>query len=228
VKYQAVIFDLGGTLSRSAAWEEYRDAARKIAEICTAPVDKFVELWFANSAGLGVSKFKTWSDYIKYLCGLMSIDVPAENHLKDIADIQYALTKGQICVPHPGAVELLDYLKSNAYKLGLISDCFYDVPKAWPETPFAPYFEVTVFSCEVRMNKANPKIFKIALDKLGVNAKDCVYIADGMRNELANATGLGMKAIQLFIPEENDDSPIRENWQGTKISSLHEVYNLLQ
>ena len=167
MKYQAVIFDLGGTLSRSAAWAEYRDAAQKIAEICAAPAEKFVEQWFANSAGLGTGVYKTWQDYIRYVCQVMELSVP-ESRLKIAADVPLSVTRNQICVPREGAMELLSYLKSSGYKMGLISDCYYDVPEIWPETPFAPYFDVTVFSCEAGMNKADPRIFKIALEKLAV------------------------------------------------------------
>lgn len=227
MKYRAVIFDLGGTLSRSADQEEYRNAARQVAAICSAPIEKFVELWFANSARLGTGHYRTWQDYIDYICGLLDIDVP-QQHLAKAAEINLAATRNQISAPHEGAVELLVYLKSNGYKLGLISDCFYDVPKVWPDTPYAPHFDVALFSCEVGMNKGNPRIFQIALETLDVEPEKCIYIADGMRNELSNAAGLGILAVQLHIPGEIYDSPIREEWRGPKISSLHEVHNLLK
>jgi len=227
MKYQAVIFDLGGTLSYSASWAEYRDAVKKMAIICKAPVEEFIEQWFANSVGLGTGLYKTWQDYIRYVCQLMGLDIPGIR-LKRASDIALSVTRNRICVPREGAMELLSYLKSNRYKIGLISDCYYDVPEIWPETPFAPYFDVTVFSCEVGMNKGDPRIFKIALEKLAVKPGNCIYIADGMRNELANAAGLSIRAIQLNMPGEIYDSPIREDWQGETISSLQEVFNLLK
>jgi putative hydrolase of the HAD superfamily len=227
MKYEAVIFDLGGTLSRSSAWSEYRDATRQIAAICSAPVEKFVELWFAHSAGLGTGLYRNYGDYIRYICNLLNLDVP-ENLISLAAAIPVSVTRQQITTPREGAIELLSFLKANSYKIGLISDCFTDVPEIWNETPFAPYFDVTVFSCSVGMNKADPRIFLIALEKLAVKPKNCIYVADGMRNELANAAGLGIQAVQLFVPEEFFDSPIREDWHGPKISSLHEVLNLVK
>jgi putative hydrolase of the HAD superfamily len=225
-KYKAVIFDLGGTLSRSAAWSEYANAARKMAEICIAPADEFIEQWFANSGGLGTGVYKTWQDYIRYVCHLMNLNVP-DNHVEAAAAIALSVTRDQICTPREGAIELLSYLKSNGYKLGLISDCFYDVPEIWPETPFAPYFDMTIFSCSVGMNKADPRIFQIAVETLAVKPENCIYIADGMRNELINAEKLGMHSVQILIPDEIYDSPIREDWHGPVISSLKEVLNLL-
>jgi putative hydrolase of the HAD superfamily len=227
VKYQAVIFDLGGTLSRSAPWDEYRNAAGKMAAVCSLPEEKFVDLWFSESSGLGLGLYPRYQDYIKRICKTLNINV-VESLIETAGDIPIAITKQYVIAPREGALELLSYLKANNYKIGLISDCAPDLPQIWGETLFAPYFDATVFSCQVGMNKADPRIFHIALEKLDVKPENCIYIADGMRNELSNAALLGMTALQLYLPEENDDSPIREDWQGEKISSLQEVFNLLK
>jgi len=227
VKYKAVIFDLGGTLSRSAPWEEYRNAACKMAAVCSIPEEKFVELWFSESSGLGLGLYPRYQDYIRHICKTLNINV-AESLIETAGEIPITITKQYVIVPREGALELLSYLKSNDYKIGLISDCAPDLPQIWNETLFAPYFDVTVFSCLAGMNKADPRIFHIALEKLAVKPENCIYIADGMRKELSNAAALGMTALQLYLPEENDDSPIREDWRGEKISSLQEVFNLLK
>ena len=129
--------------------------------------------------------------------------------------------------PREGAIELLACLKSKGYKMGLISDCAPDLPVIWNETPFAPFFDVTVFSCLAGMNKADPRIFQIAAEQLAVRPENCLYIADGFRKELANAAGMGMHALQLYLPAEVIDSPLREDWNGPVISSLNEDLNLL-
>jgi putative hydrolase of the HAD superfamily len=227
VKYQAVIFDLGDTLARSATWSEYAAAARRVASMCSAPENKFVELWFAHSAGLGTGLYPAYRDYIRFICRFMDLEM-TDNILALGEEVCVSLTRQTITRPRENAVEVLSYLKSNGYKIGLISDCHYDVPQVWPETPFAPFFDVTVFSCQAGMNKSNPHIFEIALEKLGVKAKDCMYIADGNRNELANAKKLGMHAVQILVPGEIDDSPIREEWHGPRISSLKEILDLLK
>jgi FMN phosphatase YigB (HAD superfamily) len=156
----------------------------------------------------------------------MGLDIP-DNLLALGEAVCFSVTRQQITTPRAGALELLSYLKTNNYKIGLISDCHYDVPEIWNETPFAPYFDVTVFSCQAGMNKADPRIFRIALEKLAVTPDKCMYIADGMRQELANASKLGMRAVQILVPEEIDDIPLREDWHGPVISSLNEILALL-
>lgn len=198
-----------------------------MAEICAAPVEKFVELWFAESSGLGLGTYASYQDYVRHICEKLSLKA-AENLINLAAVLPVAVTRQHITVPREGAIELLSDIKSRGLKTGLITDCGPDVPEIWNEMPYAPYFDVAVFSCAVGMNKGDPRIFQIAVERLALKPEDCIYIADGMRNELANAAGLGMKAVQILVPNEIDDSPIRENWQGTVIASLQEVPNLLK
>ena len=225
MKYQAVIFDLGGTLCKYVPWSAFEEAAGKMARVCGAPAEEFIKLYFADSARMGTGEFSSYQEYCKHLLDKLNIEVN-ENTVEQAAAFPFALTK-QVIEPREESIEVLAGLKEKDYKLGLISDCFYDVPEIWPDTLYAGYFDATVFSCDVGMNKANPEIFRITLKKLGVNATDSIYVADGARNELTNAARLGMKAVQIFIPEERDNSPIREDWRGTKISSLQEIFDLL-
>ena len=70
-------------------------------------------------------------------------------------------------------------------------------------------------------------IFELAVEKLGVMPEKCIYVADGMRQELATASKLGMLTLQIRVPTEIDDSPLRESWDGPTISSLWEITTLL-
>jgi putative hydrolase of the HAD superfamily len=226
-KYKAVIFDLGGTLTYGHAWSEYVDAARKIAAAISAPEDDFVRLWFEQSEGLGTGTFPSYQDFIRHICDQLCLNTQ-DSVIKLATNISLSLAKKHLFVARDGAIEVLSCLKTNGYKIGLISDCAPDVPMLWNDTPFAPLIDVAVFSCTAGMNKSNLRIFRIALEKLAVKPENCIYIADGMKNELANAKKLGMHSVQILVPSEIDDSPIREDWHGPKIASLKEVLNLLK
>jgi putative hydrolase of the HAD superfamily len=226
-KYKAVIFDLGGTLTCVFAWSEVVDAAKEIAAFISAPVDDFVRIWFEQGDGLATGVFPSYQDFIKHICRQLSLKVP-DDLLDRAAEISLAVGRREINMPRDGAIEVLSYLKANGYKTGLITDCEPDVPALWSKTPFAPFIDVAVYSCTVGMNKNNPEIFKLATEKLEVKPKNCIYIADGNRNELANAKKLGMYAVRLLVPGEINDSPVREDWHGPVISSLKEVLTLVK
>lgn len=228
MKYQAVIFDLGGTLNRGHYWFEYTDAARNLARVLSTPADDFVQVWMNHSNGLITGVFPNIRSYIKHVCDQLHINV-ADTALNQATKIALSVTKNYFMTPRAEAVEALSHLKSKGYKIGLITDCGPDIPAIWNESPFAPFIDVAVFSCTAGMSKGDPHIFQMAVEKLAVRPESCLYIADGMRNELANAAKLGMYALQLLIPDEVDyNSPIREDWNGPVISSLSEVLNLLE
>ena len=47
------------------------------------------------------------------------------------------------------------------------------------------------------------------------------------RDELANASKIGMHAVKIRVPGETDENPLDEDWNGPEISYLTEVIPLL-
>jgi putative hydrolase of the HAD superfamily len=226
VKYKAVIFDLGGTLARSTTWSGYADAARKMAAILSVPAEDFVKLWFEQSSRLVTGFYPSYQIYIKHLCEQLNLNAP-DNIIELAATIPFFVVKNDVMKPREGSIELLSYLKAHGYKTGLISDCGPELPVFWHDTPYASLIDLAIFSCSVGMNKGDPRIFQIAVEKLAVEPESCLYIADGNRNELANAAKLGMHSVQILVPGEINDSPVREDWHGPVIPSLKEVLTLV-
>ena len=226
MNYEAVIFDLGGTLVPGLPWSEFQDSAKKMASVLSVPEEEYLELWFAQVGGLITGEFKSYQDLIRDICKQLEISI-GEDHIETAASIPFSIIQRMVTNPRNDAIEVLSHLKKNGYKLGLVSDCGTDVPEIWQDTPFAPFFNVTIFSCLVGMNKDDSRIFQIAVKEMEVNPGDCLYIADGFRQELNNASKLGMHALQIRVPEEIYDGPLREEWEGPVISSLREVLALL-
>ena len=226
MRYQAVVFDLGGTLTYPFYWSEYTEVRSKIASVLAAPEEDITRVWRDEGYQLGTGIIRTYPDFIRYICEQLGLETE-DSRIDTAVDIAFEMTRRKVMVPRDGAIEVLSYLKANGYKTGIISDCGPDVPALWNKTPFAPFFDVTVFSCSAGLVKADTRIFELAVEKLGVRPERCIYVADGMRKELACATKLGMHAIQIRVPGEADENPLIEDWNGPKISSLTEVISLL-
>ena len=64
MKYEAVIFDLFGTLVKNYTVEQHEGVLRQMASVLSAPSDDFVKLWYEsfNERCLGI--FKTPEDKI--------------------------------------------------------------------------------------------------------------------------------------------------------------------
>ncbi|HEY5040197.1 MAG TPA: HAD hydrolase-like protein, partial [bacterium] len=103
------------------------------------------------------------------------------------------------------------------------------VPLVWKETPFADLFDTTVFSCQERLKKPDPKIYQIALERLSLPARECFYLGDGHGGELDGAKGIGMKAALIWSAIDTDEPErlVVKDWAGATLVSLTEVVSLL-
>jgi putative hydrolase of the HAD superfamily len=69
------------------------------------------------------------------------------------------------------------------------------------------------------------------LEKLRVKPQDCLYIGDGSSRELGDALQVGMYPVLIRVPYETSEDSARigeEDWEGTVISSLKEVIDLIE
>ena len=99
-------------------------------------------------------------------------------------------------VVDPQLIEYIHSLKQK-YQTGLLSN-------AWTETretmgsriDFDALFNVSVFSAEVGLRKPDERIYKLILEKMGVEAQEAIFLDDFPEN-IAAAEALGIQAVQF-------------------------------
>jgi putative hydrolase of the HAD superfamily len=97
--------------------------------------------------------------------------------------------------PVPGALALLDGLKPRV-KVGIVSNNLLREQQAKVEScGFGPYIDALVVSEEAGVAKPDPKIFEIALDRLGANPLDTVMVGDSWTNDIAGAVAAGLRTV---------------------------------
>jgi putative hydrolase of the HAD superfamily len=112
-------------------------------------------------------------------------------------------------------------LRRRGLLIGLITVCSDDVPSLWPETPFHGLFDAEVFSCSVGLRKPDPRIYLLACEQLDVEPQEAMFVGDGANDELAGAERVGMTAVLLERPGEDQE------WEGRRVRSLPELLELL-
>jgi putative hydrolase of the HAD superfamily len=95
------------------------------------------------------------------------------------------------------SIETIRYLKSKGKKVALLSNADVIETRGWVKCPAGPYFDATIFSCEVGYMKPDIEIYKLCLDRLGVEARDSVFVGDGGSNELYAARSMGITTIMV-------------------------------
>jgi putative hydrolase of the HAD superfamily len=231
MKYEAVIFDLFGTLIENYTIEQHEGVLRQMASVLLAPSEDFVRLWYETFNERCTGVFKSPEENVDYVC--RKLGVPVEDSRMNLAvAMRYDLTRNTMA-PLPYAVEVLSRLKEGGRRTGLITDCSAEVPAIWQDAPFAPLFDVTVFSCLAGIKKPDPRIYLLAAERLAVKPDNCLYIGDGSSRELTGASAVGMHPVLIRNPEEESAKIHRveaeaDRWDGPAISSLKEVLELVK
>jgi putative hydrolase of the HAD superfamily len=226
MSYRAVIFDLFGTLVDDFA-SSTGPMNTDIATALHVPREPFTRVWRQTSEMRTNGTFQTVEASIEYVCGVMGVQVGAEQMTKAVA-IRLQHTRRAL-EPRPDAVATLALLKDQDYKIGLISNCSIEIPILWPETTFADLVESPIFSCRERVKKPGPRIYHLACERLGVMPGACLYIADGEDHELTGAAKVGLHPVLLRnSTSQNRLELFRESreWQGATIQSLAEIVRL--
>ena len=82
-----------------------------------------------------------------------------------------------------------------AYKVGLLSNAWNDLRQVMQERfHFDGLFDDLVISAEVGLAKPDPRIFRLAVERLGVQPAEAIFIDDVLANVEA-ARGVGLQAI---------------------------------
>jgi epoxide hydrolase-like predicted phosphatase len=93
--------------------------------------------------------------------------------------------------------ELVDYIRTlrPKYKVGLLSNAWDDLRQVMRERfGFDGMFDDLVISAEVGLAKPDPRIFHLAITRLGVQPGEAVFVDDVLANVEA-ARGVGLNAI---------------------------------
>ncbi|HSB38612.1 MAG TPA: HAD-IA family hydrolase [Gaiellaceae bacterium] len=209
---RAVIFDLWNTI---AEWphERWAEVRPRVAERFGLSPEEFDSRWYGELAK--TRETRPFADL------LALFDVTPEA-AAEVVSMRREVTR-QGLVPVPGAVETLAALRERGLKTGLITVCSEDVALLWPETDFHGLFDVEVFSATCGLRKPDPRIYRLALDELGVAAGEAVFVGDGANDELAGAERVGMTAVGV----ESPGGELPDDWAGPRIRVLPELLELL-
>ena len=227
---KAVLFDFFGTLVPNFMLSAHKEVLRQMAGAAGAPAEPFVEHWLATFEERATGVFPTARENIQAVCGELNI-IPAEHQYAAAVRLRLEFEKRHIA-PRATALSTLRMIKSLGLKTGLVSDCSPELPQIWKETPFAPWFDAAVFSCDEGIRKPNPKIYLKACRRLDVEPAECFFVGDGGSRELSGATQVGMRAVLLAAPEEQNNADTHridgEEWRGPTIYDLKELLIILE
>ena len=222
--YDAVIFDLFGTLVDIFLVEEHDRMTARMATALSAPAEPYTKLWVATFNQRATGAFATTEENIRHVVNELDL-MPSDAQVEEAVRVRWDFSRDSLR-PKPDAIETLKRLRQVGLKIGLISDCSCEIPGLWNETLFAPFFDSAIFSCSVQIRKPDSRIYAAACEELGVGPEGCLYVGDGGSNELTGAREVGMDPVLLYEKHEDGEHVYRagaQEWDGRRIERLPEV-----
>ena len=125
----------------------------------------------------------------------------------------------------PNALFILDKLRKDGYKLGLLSNG--DAKSQYDKINYCKLpeeFDEIIVTGDYGISKPNPEIFKIMANKLGVKPEECIYIGDTFSTDILGAIKANM--IPVWITQLSERPANR--YKGYRIEKLEELLDIVK
>ncbi|RAP45670.1 MAG: haloacid dehalogenase [Methanosphaera sp. rholeuAM6] len=144
--------------------------------------------------------------------------------------ITYHNTKFAMLKLEPESFSILLYLKSQGYKVGLITNG--KELKQWEKLVrlgMYPFFDDVVTSESVGVEKPDPEIFNIAMERLGVTAGSSLMIGNNFDVDILGACNAGMQSMLINSEITPKQKEILEEMECTdKVRELGSLIDLMK
>jgi putative hydrolase of the HAD superfamily len=223
---RAVIFDLFSTLVSGGTDAERADATLAMGKALGLDPDAFASnyhgAWRARFRG----EFGDLQQTVRSVAAMTDPAAPLTDEMVDAAvRIRLDLLRGWL-TPAPHSLSTLETLRTQGWRLGLLSNCAKETEELFPETALATgYFEVVGLSSALGVCKPDPHSYRWVATGLGVEPSECIFVGDGADGELAGAAAVGCRPIR--VTELVDVDTVRVVWGGETMASLTELPALI-
>jgi len=214
---KAVFFDWMNTLAHPEPdrHEYYCQVARELG-IELSPQKVMRGIYIAdNQVPAGIpprwSEEKDQEPFIRFqeiILAEAGVKLPRDMVLKLLKRFKQ-LVEGATWVLYDDVLPTAKALKQRGLILGLISNFYLGRAGGGLD----PYLDFVVTAKEAGAGKPKPPIFRLALERAGVNASEAVYVGDQYETDVVGARGVGIAPLLIdrydLMPEVSDCPRIR-------------------
>lgn len=139
---------------------------------------------------------EAWRDYFRFMLGRAGL--PVDVHEAVVDSLWEAHQRvGLWTVAIPGAVETVRELRQRGYRVGVVSNAEGRVEQDLYAAGFDGMLETVVDSHVVGIEKPDPKIFAIALERLETAPETAVFVGDVPSVDVDGARRAGIYPVLL-------------------------------
>jgi putative hydrolase of the HAD superfamily len=231
MRYRAVFFDVGETLVHPApsfpelfAQVLEREGHRVLPEDVLAS-SRAVTARFSEASRDG-SLWTTSPERSRafwrsvYVSMLTELGLPSEDGLRD--SLYRAFTDRSNYTLFDDVRPVLEELTSEGYTLGLVSNFEAWLDELLADLGVREAFGVRVISGIEGMEKPDPRIYRLALERAAVDAADAVYVGDNPEFDIDPPAALGMFPVLIDRRERH------AGHAGARITDLADLAEVLR
>lgn len=141
----------------------------------------------------------------------------------------YKRSREASLVPYPGVYSTLIALIKKGIKLAVVSDA--PGREAWLrlyQLNFHHLFDVVITHSDTGEFKPSPQPFRLALEKLGLDAGDCIMVGDWPERDMIGAKNIGMKTVFARYGDIFNTVDHGGDFEIDKISDIIKIIELLE
>jgi len=126
----------------------------------------------------------------------------------------------------------MDRLRAAGIRTAIVSDAGADDVESWARSPLSTRVDVAVFSYELGFRKPDPRIYRHALDAIGVKPEEALFVGDGGSDEHNGARAVGIGAVlvtrlfALWYPDRIHDRRAHADWEFEDVAAFVEALPL--
>jgi putative hydrolase of the HAD superfamily len=228
-RYRAVFFDAGGTLIYAPLEETFVDICAKhgvdldierVNEAYEVFVREDTSFFKKNRDLASQDPVRFWNQCNKQMLEYLGVDGDTVAIAKQITDVFPTSSAIQWRI-YSDVPNSLGELKEMGFALGVISNFDPFLKDILARLDLAQYFNVIIASTEVGVLKPDPEIFRLALEKVGLDAEDSIYVGDAYYPDIVGATSAGLTPV--LIDRDNRCGEV----DCMKILGLNELVRVL-
>lgn len=199
---RAVLFDAGNTLIRMdyaaiAAALRGRGLTADVAAIEDAELRARVRLDPHLAPGASTESLATHDRYLRYLLEPLGVTAPVEIEAVELWRRDYNAPVGLWTRADAAASAALARAKAAGLVVGVISNSNGTVEGTLQATGLASRIDFVLDSSRVGVEKPDPRIFRLGVERAGVTAGEAVYVGDLYSVDVLGARAAGLQAVLM-------------------------------
>lgn len=119
-----------------------------------------------------------------------------------------------------GVCEMLEWFRERNFKLGIISNAEGQIERLLKHVGLYEYFDVVLDSKLVSIEKPDVRIFRKALEDVGVEPHEAVHVGDLLETDIKGAKDVGMVPVLIDREGRHTDSGILSVRQVHEVTAL--------